>query len=262
MVEAAVPQFALHGLRLVRALSELATTNVEFSHRHFSARLGLLIDFGESMRLSTLHSQLGRMVLEPTSISSVTIKDDFLRVRLALVESVVGSFVPGSGTRIKLPTLNTGTPIDKLTGFEPYHRFYAAHQREFESRIRALQCDVRDAVRGLSAEMMQLAALDEEIRDALSVHIRKQLAVIPQLLGKRFDFLLQEIQQGSAATGTTYGLEHQTDEDILNAWTAPSGWLGRFSNEMQGLLLAELELRLLPVLGLVEAAHEQVGRRR
>jgi hypothetical protein len=177
------------------------------------------------------------------------------------VESVIRSFVGDPGARIKVPSLNTRIPTEQLSRFEPYHRFYAAHQREFESRVRPLQLVVRDAIRGLSPEMMQLVALDEGVGDALSVHTRKYLAVIPQLLAKRFDLLLAESQQGDAAAHRD-GQEDRADEALLKTWTASSGWLGRFYQEMQGLLLAELELRLLPILGLVEAANEQVGMRR
>ena len=99
-----------------------------------------------------------------------------------------------------------------------------------------------------------MAALDETLRDSLSVHVRKNLAVIPQLLARRFDFLRQDMQ-GATGTGD------QSPEDIFRTWTGSDGWLARFFREMQGLLLAELEFRLLPVMGLVEAVDEQAGEK-
>jgi hypothetical protein len=261
MTEASLQQFDLHGTRLVRYLSHLAVLDKEFSHENFSERLGRLIDFGDSMRLAALHDKLRGMIFEPGPTSSETPKEEVLRVRMLLMQSVVGSFSPVAGaSRIKLPMLDAGVPLDKLASFEPYHHFYAAHQREFASRIQTLQLRVGDAVSAVSAELAQLVALDEAVRDSLSIHARKNLAVIPKLLARRFDFLLQEHQSRQDMSGMA-GTGDQSEEDILKTWTRPNGWLDRFFKEMQGLLLAELELRLLPVLGLVEAVNQQVGKK-
>lgn len=259
MAEPAIQQIVLHATRLVRLLSELAVTDIEFSHRNFSQRLGGLIDFSEAMRLSSLHAQLGRIDFEP-SAAAVSYKDELLRARMALMQSLVASFVPGSGSRIRLPAPSPTMSIQTLATFEPYHRFYAAHQREFESRIQILQLGVRDGIRGESAELAQLAALDEGVRDALSIHIRKHLAVIPQLLGKHFAGLAQANFHAQAEAAPEASGE-RSEHEIFATWVCPSSWLGGFFNDMQGLLLAELELRLLPVVGLVEAADEQVEKR-
>ena len=260
MTEASLQQIGLHGTRLVRFLSDLAVSDVTFSHGNFTEQLGRLIDFGDSMKLSALYDKLRTIPAEPTPISIDRLKDEVLRVRMSLVQSVVESFIPSSGSaRIKLPTLNARVPVDQLARFDPYHRFYSSHQRQFESKIQSLQLKARDALTGASAELAQLAALDAAVRDTLSGHTRKQLAVVPRLLGKRFDFLLQEHRQLQAESSPE-GSEDPPEEEILKTWTRPDGWLGRFCGEMQGLLLAELEFRLLPVLGLVEAANEQLGR--
>lgn len=262
MTEAFLRHIDRHGTRLVRVLSDLAVSSVEFSHKNLSEQLGQLIDFGDSMRLSALHDRLRTFHVEPTPSCSETLREDVLRVRMALVRSVIESFVPAAGSaRVKVPTLKSGIPFEQLIEFEPYYRFYAFHQREFESKIQTLQLKIRDAVSGMSVELAQLAVLDEAVRDMLSMHIRKYLAVVPQLLGKRFDCLLQEYRQLQAEAGPEAAVE-QPAEEILQAWTRPNGWLGRFLKDMQGVLLAELELRLLPVLGLVEAVHERAGRGR
>ena len=201
MTEASLQQIGLHGTRLVRYLSDLAVLDRELSHVNFSERLGRLIDFGDSMRLAALHDKLHGMSFEPGPGSAVTAREEVLRVRMALMQSVVRSFAPApDAARIKLPTLEAGVPLDKLASFEPYHHFYAAHQREFASRIQSLQFKVGNALCAISAELAQLAALDEALRDSLSVHARKNLAVIPQLLARRFDFLRQDMQ-GTAGTG-------------------------------------------------------------
>lgn len=213
------------------------------------------------MRLASFHDELRKMTFEPSPASNEGLKEDVLQVRASLVRAVVESFTPDVGSvRPKLPTINADMPVDQPVAFEPYHRFYAAHQREFESRIQALQLRVREVACRVSTELGQLTAIDEAMRDVFSTHTRKSLAVIPQLLGKRFAFL----QQGHRSSRESSGDEVKSDhpkEDMLEASTQPNGWLDEFYKEMQELLLAELELRLMPVLGLVEAVDEEVNRK-
>jgi hypothetical protein len=70
------------------------------------------------------------------------------------------------------------------------------------------------------------------------------LSKTPVLLGKRFQQLFKEHQQKLADT-------QQTDNPV--SWMQAGGWLARFCKDMQMLLLAELELRLQPAMGLIEA---------
>ncbi len=248
MAPSAVP-ITPHATRLVRLLSDLAGSEVAFAQGNFAERLGGLVDFGDSMRLSALHDKLGKLQVEPGPISVGALQAALAQVRLGLVRSVVESFVAGAGSgRVKLPALKRDVSLDQLAGFEPYHRFYASHQREFEVRIQTLQLQVRDALAGATSELARLAALDEALRDTLAAHVRKRLACIPPLLGKRFEALREAPSVDLA------------EAQVLAAWTRPGGWLNRFHEEMQALLLAELELRLLPVLGLIGAVTEQVGK--
>jgi hypothetical protein len=48
----------------------------------------------------------------------------------------------------------------------------------------------------------------------------------------------------------------QTDNPA--GWTQAGAWLARFCNDMQMLLLAELELRLQPTVGLIEALNNNI----
>jgi hypothetical protein len=112
----------------------------------------------------------------------------------------------------------------------------------------------------VSAELGQLTAMDEAMRSIFSMYTRKSLAVIPQLLGQRFAFLLQEHRSREQKRGDEVNGD-QPKEGVLDGSTQPEGWLDEFYKEMQELLLAELELRLMPVLALVEAVDEEVNRK-
>jgi hypothetical protein len=260
MTDAFLHHSGLQATRLVRCIEELAVTDVAFSADNLSGKLGRLLDFRESMRLSALHASLGGMTCEPASASLQGIKTALLHVRLSLVESVLGSYRGEGAERIKLPTLESRLPLEALASIAPYQRFYLFKQRDFESRIQILQQDVREALRGMSVEMAQLAALDESLLDSLSMHTRRQFSVVPGLLCRRFDTLLDACQPDQVG-GISAVPAGQSREDVLRTWVRPGAWLDRFCREMQGLLLAELEFRLLPVLGLLEAATQQAGAR-
>mgnify|MGYP000182031623 CR=1 FL=1 len=242
----APPNVSLNGSRLIRFLSDLAVSDVEVSHKQFTEKLGQFVSFSDAITLSSVHSKLSRMAFEPTEASNESVRNEFLRVREVLVTSIIKSFTPSTGpATISLPIPKVDTPRDKAMSFEPYQRFYARHQREMDFKIQSLQLYVRDGVSGLSLELAQLAELDAALGDVLAIHTRRLFAVIPTLLSKRFEYLRKEYQQALANPAVT-------------EWANPGGWLHAFYQEMQGLLLAELDVRLQPTLGLVEALNEQV----
>lgn len=248
----APPSSSLNGSRLVRILSELVEPAVDLSHQQFSEQLGRLIDFSDSIELSTVQGELLTLVYTPSGGSAEAVKDEFLRVRSLLLQTVVKSFAPGgSPLRMKLPVPANDVPTEVAMSFAPYHRFYAAHQREFEVSVLQLQSEVQDAVSGLSADLARLAALDRVLNSTLLPHARKYFPVIPRLLAKRFEYLLAVHQQAISQQGGDL-------KDDPSLWMQPSGWLNAFCSEMKDVLLAELEVRLMPVLGLVEAVNEHI----
>ena len=220
--------------RLVRALNELQVADDTVSHKQFGQRLAQLIDLADSINISSAHGKLRSMAFEPVTGSNEAIKQEFLRARTALIEPVIKSFDPASGhSRLKLPLPEEPTAaVDKAHAAAPYLSFYTAHQRQIDVKVQRLQILVRDAVAGLSPELAQLCALDTALGDTLVVHSRKFFAVIPQLLEQYFDRLLQQNQ----------GQWQQLHQQLCS--------------KMQELLLAEIEARLLPALGLIEATNE------
>lgn len=230
--------------RLIRFLSDLAVVNAETASRDFGERLGLLLNFSDSILLAdALKAQAPPVTLsEPPAATHVAdaIRATFLRTRGQLVAAVVNSCAErATQVRIKWPTVATGVDA---TPFEPFLRFYAAHQRDMDVGVRALRSTVREAMAGVSPALQQLVSLDIVLEDTLWDHSRRFLAVVPRFLEKRFDWLQQQ-HRASLANPTE---------------TVAADWLAQFCKETQGLLLAELELRLQPVLGLVEALNNEV----
>jgi hypothetical protein len=230
--------------RLVQLLNELALADAELSHRHFAERLGQLIDLPDSIALSALHGRLAAVAFAAADTPREEIREEFLRLRGTVVKSVILGFTSGAGsTRTRLPVIAGKEQAAEALEYEPYRRFYVAQQREIDFRTRKLHARIREAAAGCSPQLARLCALDSALGNLLAPHARRYFAAIPKLLKGRFDQLL-----GGHAEATAAG-EPPTPELLQEA-------LGQFCREMQELLLAEIETRLMPALGLVEALEE------
>lgn len=245
------------GSRLIRFLSDLGVSEAKISHKHFAEQLGQLIDLSDSFALSDSLRSLKRLPFtdktdaEQRSEYAEAIKSDFLQQRTLMVEAIVKSFTPNIGAlALLLPNADAEDNINSGKSMDAYQRFYAMQQSEMEHRIIKLRGEVREAVSGFSPELNQLAALDTALGDTITVPSRRLFTVIPKLLRQRFNFLHEDHQKTSGNNG---------DEDS-QLWLETGGWLDNFYNEMQGLLLAELEVRLQPVLGLIEALEERTEK--
>jgi hypothetical protein len=247
---------ALNGSRLVRFLSDLEIADVQVSHKHFTERLAQLIDLSDSVALSAAHDKLALMRRDAgpaasPAVSSEAVIAEFIRVRTAAVQFIVSTFTPGEGVSwLSLPIITSETPELERASYERYQLFYVNHQREIIFKLNKLRADTRSTVSTHSARLAQLVALDTALEATLNVHTQKLFAGVPRLLGKRFDALYQQHQQTMT--------DQETDDPQM--WGEPGGWLEQFNREMQGLLLAELEVRLQAILGLIEALNEEDDR--
>jgi hypothetical protein len=169
---------------------------------------------------------------------------EFNRVRAALVRAIEddGSAPRGGGQ----PRTRAGPAVAAPVATEDLGTDFSAHrqrcirlQQSMESAIAPLRAKVRASVAALSPQLSQLAALDAVMADVLGEREQALLGTLPSVLQKHFD-RLQRAAPSEPGTPATAG-------------SAPPAWLPRFRQDMQRLLLAELDLRLQPVLGLLEA---------
>ncbi|WP_167854843.1 DUF3348 family protein [Mangrovimicrobium sediminis] len=202
--------------------------------RHFGQRLGTLFDLSQSVALADTLATLQRQPFEAADADDAPsrAREDFLRVRAAMIATVMRSLVPDSGpTRIRWPDA-----VLEEGGGDALRRFYLAHQREMEMRAIGVHERCRDALRGCTPELARLALLDEALMGSLLGHSRKFFASIPGVLVRMQAAAREALLQGAADA------EQQLKSDV------------------QALLLAEVSDRLLPVLGLVEALDEHLER--
>jgi len=239
--------------RLVSMLMELSTDNLSSKDYNLAERLSSLIGVSGSLDLARA------LQLLPTSVSTfkteggIGIQDDVMATCQQMMQLITSSFVPemvvgSADMQIKAPTASAGIKAEVLQTYEPYRRFYSAHQVEMAVGLQALRQRVRSSLSGVSVELHQLATLDMVLDQSLALHTRKLFNVIPKLLEQRFKLLLQNHLEKNAGS---------VDDDP-NLWLEPEGWLAFFYHDMRELLLAEFDVRLQPILGLLEALNEQV----
>lgn len=246
----ASPRTGFDSSRLIRALSDLVSTDPADTRGSFADRLGHWLDFSDAI---ALFSALGGSTGAPrggTPVEAQALQAEFARVRATLADSIHVNGVLGPGkARIKLPAPGWHASIDGAADYLPYHRYYLAHQRDMGAAIAPLRAAVRAAVAAQSPAHKRLAALDGVMEQALGNRERTLLTGVPALLARHFDRLHQAHR---AARGDAAG------PDDPDGWLQPGAWLATFCKDMKTLLLAELDLRLQPVAGLLDALGNEV----
>ncbi|MFG6431675.1 DUF3348 family protein [Roseateles sp. LYH14W] len=120
-----------------------------------------------------------------------------------------------------------GVPLADLLA--PFRLHHAQQQRSMAARIATLRERLRPRMAEASGPLARLAVLDAVFERTAVLHERQALTGLPALLTKRAE-------------------AHQAAD--------PRHWRQRFWADLQRALRAELDLRLQPVLGLIEALNQ------
>jgi len=110
--------------------------------------------------------------------------------------------------------------------FGTIHQRYLDQQRRMETGIGAFRAHVRQALAAASPRLARLAALDATLDQLIGGREQRLLSGVPAFLKARFEQLRQ---------------------------TPSDAWPAVFEQELRQALLAELDLRLQPVTGMIEA---------
>lgn len=245
----ALPSTNFHSSTLLRCLADLALVDAVEAGNGFAERLGEWVHFTDAITLSAVHATPANQTASLSSAqAAIQAAEEFNRVQAMLANSITKSFAaPPGKSFIALPVPPSELPVDLGAIYLPYRRFHEAHQRDMELAIQPLRTHVRSVAAGASAALRKLAELDAVLEKILREREKVLLAKVPVMLRSRFEQLARE-HQGR--------LNDAGQADDLAAWTRSGGWLARFCNEMQTLLLAELELRLQTTQGLIEALQQ------
>lgn len=225
------------------------------SKQSFTERLGQWLDWTDAIALAAALSReaVARPLNDRSAAAAQTVADELVKVRNQLADAIMADGLFGSGQRpVKLAKPVTGAAPEPALEFAAYHRACLAHQRAMTASLAPLRERVRQALTALSPALGRLAALDAVFDEALGKRERHLLSTVPVLLQQRFERLRQA---HSATDSQALGAPSAADRK------SPAPWLAEYARDMQQVLLAELDLRLQPIEGMVEAMGDVVVRR-
>ncbi len=241
------PRARLHSSELLRFLTSQGLVDTASDAGDVGQRLGDWLHFRHAIALQGFLGALDRpdaTAVQPTArVDAKVLYTRFSEVRCALEQSITEGSAPAPGMpRIEQPSPELAHPIDPKTAFDGFRRYSAGHQRQMEKIIRSLRAQLRSMLDKGTAHQRQLATLDAIFENVVLEREGRLLGQIPIAFEKRFaQALKQHLKQ----------LLQATEADEPAPCTTP--WLAPLLEDLRSALLAELDLRLQPVLGLIEA---------
>ncbi|MFM0360058.1 DUF3348 domain-containing protein [Paraburkholderia sediminicola] len=232
---------AFSGPALIRILARLTDVDVPESSQSLSDRLSQWLGWTDAIALSSALSNNPPAVAAGARAFSDAEESECARVRASLADAIVGDSVFAVARPAQ--ALSQGAPADAPVDYAVFRQRYLSMQQSMETGIGTLRARLRAMLAARTPAMARLAVVDAVMERALSERERSLLAAVPGLLKGHFERLRQTEQQTLADA-----------EASGDAATAPPGaWLNTFRKDMQSVLLAELDVRLQPVEGLLAA---------
>lgn len=182
-----------------------------------------------------------------TAISPQALDAAFGQVKAAITGLITSPAAPAKALRARADHTPASEPApQELAEFPPHGHRYLAVQKQMDGQLAALRAQLRQSLSQSSPALRQLAALDAVLEQMLGGREQRLWTLLPTYLEKRME---QRHQAHHAALQTSGQADDPTQ------WRQPGGWLWAFDQDMQALLLAEMQLRLQPLMGLLEAAR-------
>lgn len=216
--------------RLVRLLGDAHAAAPGAPRQDVAERLSQWVGAFDAVTLHSAHQSMqalprDRAATAPGDVAGA-LDEALQRVRVALVRAITATELAEAAAQAE--------PV-----FSPYRQHCLEVQRQMDLKIAPLRSQVRQAVSRASPRLKQLAVLDAVFEGMLAAREQKLLGTVPRHLEQRFK-----------------ALRKAQDPD------AGSAWAQGFAQEVRQVLLAELELRLQPVVGLLEALRHEGGAER
>lgn len=204
----------VRGPTFIRLLARLAAMDVAAPGGSVPDRLGQWLDWKHALSLAAALD--GHPATHETSAATLDdLPAECARARDTLLAAIRNE-----------PLLAADASAAAEPDFAPYRQAYLARQRAMQAATGRLRGKLRDALAQGSADAARLADVDAVMEVALTPREHALLAKVPALLEQRF-------------------------ERLRAGGTIP--WLDTFRRDMQGVLLAELDLRFQPVDALLAA---------
>jgi hypothetical protein len=227
-----------HSSKLIRLLSEATLLDMNAPRQDFAERLALWLSASDTVRL---HAALQLQADQPPTASqnvaarqtnAAAVATACHKAHTQLTKAILAHEALGA----------TGHD-DPNGGYAPYRKRHLDQQRQMELKIRPLRAQVREALANTSPKLRQLATLDAVLEQTLGVREQKLLTMVAVFLEKRFEQMKRA---------------HLSEHGEAEPQGAPPKWLEAFSQEWQAVVLAELDVRWQPIMGLIEAMSNEI----
>jgi len=234
----------LTGSTFIRTLAALDDVSAPSAPDAFAQRLAQWFDWTHAFSLSAALGEASVRADVPLFGGEAALAADereFARVKAQLAKAIADA--PNGATpsrRVLRPLKDAVAPAEVPADFATYRQRYTTCQLAMETQVVPLRRRLRSTLAERSARAAKLAELDTVMEQVVGAQERALLATVAGRLEARFD------QLRGASTP--------------DAATPAGPWLDRFHHEMRGLLLAELDLRLQPCEGLLQACRQSLHR--
>lgn len=218
-----------HGHALIRLLANISGADAPAPSQSLSDRLGQWIDWRHAVALSAA------LDARPAAPADAVSGDDgeCARVRAALISAIEGD---RAFSAVAVPSAGADDAEAASAEVAFYRQRYLTLQQVMEGEIGRLRGRLRNRLAKQGGPVGRLAAIDAVMEQAVGAHERSLLAPLPEQVAGHFERLRQAGAKGASKPSD-----------------GPAPWLDRFRTDMQRLLLAELDIRLQPSLGLLAA---------
>lgn len=231
-----------HAHRLLKLLADNGALKSPGELPCFGERLSRLFGLGDTMKLdaATAHRARQTGVRQPEVVDRLIA--ELANTRKALIRRIQ-SFA-------EYP--NNGTAPDP----EATLNAWLALQRKVAASSRQLRDKVRNAMKDQGQAMARLAQLDAVFDHTMAAWTAQAFAQTPRILEQQLASPATPIETPPASGASDTSASHTPSPPEADVAT---NRFRRFCEDAQTLLLAELDLRLEPVLGLLEACHNEVN---
>lgn len=177
----------------------------------------------------------------------------FQAVKADVIGLIMANMAPARATRGRAHHTSADDSYPQAPeDFAAHIQRYLGQQKQMDVKLAALRAQMRQQLSRSTPALRKLAALDGVMEQMLGAHEQRLWASLPGCLERRLAHRRQQHQQALQTSG---------QGDAPHRWRQLGGWLWAFEQDLQALLLAEMQVRLQPIVGLLEAAHlETTGK--
>ncbi|MFM0252657.1 DUF3348 domain-containing protein [Paraburkholderia sediminicola] len=254
---------ALSGPALIRLLARLADVDAPESRQSLSDRLSQWLGWTDAIALSSALSGNPPAVTAAARSFGSAEESEYVRARSSLAKTVTGDSVFAADRRRgsahgSAHASSQNAPVEPAADYAVFRQRYLSIQQSMEMAIGNLRGRLRGMLATRTPAMARLAMVDAVMERALGERERTLLASVPGLLAGHFERLRAAEQATLAAAEAAEAADDAGSDAASNAASntaalTPGAWLNVFRKDMQSVLLAELDVRLQPVEGLLAA---------